>query len=492
MTSQQRDQSEQSSTRSLNKQCNLERCSISPPPLRDPKRRRTRDQAAGPKEDDANDNDTNEDGNSGTDSRLEQIRLAQSTAVSSKSAQIESAQVQTTNHLAYFSQLLTAHTKTPYPPQHPRLAISNYSTLYQQAETSPHGAHFVVTQHDHPIAGPHYDLRLQINETSSCSWAIMYGLPGDPNSLGRSAGGRVGAGVLRNATETRVHCLWNHLIETGARQTGSLMIWDMGRYEILEPRETVEKGRKRRRGQVSSSSEDECYDGEIEETNGCKSGQNETQQQKLARAFANRKIRLRLHGVRLPQSYTVNLRLTQEEDAAARTKAADPNAVRPRRRRQARQPSSDSNKIIDTDSSSGEGDNINLSEDKGVKSTILEDEEARKREDEKVRLTNAYTGASNSIGSIHQRKWFLSLDREACGFTKSSRSGRVWWQWKDGNDDERQEKNDEYDNRLKWPFYVRGPDNERSLVTGRLGSEILRDEGVTDFVGRKGWRPILR
>jgi hypothetical protein len=25
------------------------------------------------------------------------------------------------------------------------------------------------------VAGPHYDLRLQINGDSSCSWAIMYG-----------------------------------------------------------------------------------------------------------------------------------------------------------------------------------------------------------------------------------------------------------------------------------------------------------------------------
>jgi hypothetical protein len=30
------------------------------------------------------------------------------------------------------------------------------------------------------------------------SWAIMYGLPGDPNSIR----------LNRNATETRIHCLW--------------------------------------------------------------------------------------------------------------------------------------------------------------------------------------------------------------------------------------------------------------------------------------------
>ena len=42
----------------------------------------------------------------------------------------------------------------------------------------------MIHQHDHPIAGLHYDLRLQINETSSASWAIMYALPGDPIGRG--------------------------------------------------------------------------------------------------------------------------------------------------------------------------------------------------------------------------------------------------------------------------------------------------------------------
>jgi len=97
----------------------------------------------------------------------------------------------------------------------------------------------VVHQHDHPVAGPHYDLRLQFSESSSLSWAIMYGLPGNPNSRR----------INRNATETRVHCVWvrfvsrhectaddywqNYLIETGSARTDSMIIWDTGEYEIL-------------------------------------------------------------------------------------------------------------------------------------------------------------------------------------------------------------------------------------------------------------------
>lgn len=94
-------------------------------------------------------------------------------------------------HLAYRRRILT----TTGPPQ---LTISSYATLYEENFGHAQGSHFIIHQHDHPIAGTHYDLRLQINETSSASWAIMYGLPGDPNSVR----------LNRNATETRVHCLW--------------------------------------------------------------------------------------------------------------------------------------------------------------------------------------------------------------------------------------------------------------------------------------------
>lgn len=112
-------------------------------------------------------------------------------------AEIESGAVEIPDHLARFSLTLSSHLR-PTSAGIPRLSIASYSHLYQSCQGSPRGAHFVVHQHDHPVAGPHYDLRLQINETSSVSWAIMYGLPGDANSSRQS----------RNATETRIHCLW--------------------------------------------------------------------------------------------------------------------------------------------------------------------------------------------------------------------------------------------------------------------------------------------
>lgn len=41
------------------------------------------------------------------------------------------------------------------------------------------------------------------------------------------------------------------------------------------------------------------------------------------------------------------------------------------------------------------------------------------------------------------------------------------------------------------PFYVRGPEMERSVVTGRLGRDVLEDEGVQGFIPRRGWRAAL-
>lgn len=112
------------------------------------------------------------------------------------SAAIESGEAHVSDHLARFTSLLSRHTLSQPPT--PLLSLQSYASHYRSCAGSPDGAHFVVHQHDHPVAGTHYDLRLQINETSSVSWAIMYGLPGDPNSVR----------PLRNATETRIHCLW--------------------------------------------------------------------------------------------------------------------------------------------------------------------------------------------------------------------------------------------------------------------------------------------
>jgi hypothetical protein len=109
------------------------------------------------------------------------------------------------NHLQVWSAALLRVTR-PSAAGLPRLPHDDWVELYRRNQ-HPHGRHFVIHQHNHPIAGPHYDLRLQISESSSVSFAIMYGLPGNPNSRR----------LNRNATETRVHNLWVSSLPTSCR-----------------------------------------------------------------------------------------------------------------------------------------------------------------------------------------------------------------------------------------------------------------------------------
>lgn len=111
------------------------------------------------------------------------------------SRHVESGQMKVEDPVAIFADLLAKHARAEV--EGPILSVPDTLELYRR-NLNPNGHHFVVHQHDHPVAGVHYDLRLQINETSSISFAIMYGLPGHPNSKR----------LNRNATETRVHNLW--------------------------------------------------------------------------------------------------------------------------------------------------------------------------------------------------------------------------------------------------------------------------------------------
>ncbi|KAI1375386.1 DNA polymerase ligase-domain-containing protein [Hypoxylon crocopeplum] len=419
-------------------------------------------------------NDT--DGSSSSGEPLEELRQEE---IRPDASAVEVGKAKVDDHLGYFSELLIKAALSPFPQGMPRLSIEGYRKLYEANSGNPRGAHFIVHQHDHPIAGTHYDLRLQINETSSASWAIMYGLPGDPNSQR----------LNRNATETRIHCLWNHLIETASDSTGSLLIWDTGTYTILPSRE----GSKRADSNSQSSAEED-------------SSSELTEQEKLHHAFQARKIRIRLNGTRLPPNYVLNLRLTKDEDAAGRAKSARTPTRRGRRGGTARgrgrgkgkavEPMTSSDSDLDSDgrTKNGDGDDeaefVNAPAEEDREDVSAMEREIRELEDEQVRRTNAYSGAANSVGSVHQRRWYLSLDRAACGFAKRRRAGRMVWEPEDtaqtgdgvnGGDG----------GRLTFPFYVRGVEAERSVVTARTGADVLKDAGVEGYVGRKGWRPVL-
>ncbi len=114
-------------------------------------------------------------------------------------------------------------------------------------------------------------------------------------------------------------------------------------------------------------------------------------------------------------------------------------------------------------------------------------------EDQLTRLNNAYPGATNSIGSIHQRQWFLRLDQVNSGFVRAA-SGPSKGKWVRGlSPSERREDREHEVQTIGGfdTFFVRGAEHERSVVTGRLSSEVFDDEGIEGFMGRKMWRPVL-
>ena len=355
-------------------------------------------------------------------------------------AKVEAGKVEIDDHPEYFSKQLASVLRGPQPGLRWH-GIENHKLLYLQNQHR-HGCHFVIHQHDHPVSGVHYDLRLQFSESSTVSFAIPYGLPGNPNSIRPN----------RMAIETRVHCLWNNLIESASHATGSLLIWDVGEYEVLPWKQNTQP-----------MTDDDDSEGEAHTTTNVR-----THSEKLFAAFQDRHIRLRLWGTRLPHNYTIGLRLPSKND-----RDSQPKRPRVKRRRLDLSVATHRSSTVSTESDEGEKasasepiDESNHSSNDLDNAGIASDNE----EETTVHENNAYPGAINSIGSVHQRHWFLSLDRRRSGF-KKAKNGDWVGSWE--------------------PFFVRGRDYERSVITRRDADEVMEDAGVQQFVGRKMWRPIL-
>ena len=188
-------------------------------------------------------------------------------------------------------------------------------------------------------------------------------------------------------------------------------------------------------------------------------------------------MHLRLHSTRLPKGYTIAMRLPKQN-----MRHKQPQAPKRKRRRKMSAP------VKEPLTSESDTDGIsppttaNESSELQQAAIASDEEGSNTLEQETIRKNNAYPGANNSIGSIHQRQWFLSLDREACGFVKERRgpdSGRwVRKLWADGT-------LGGFEN-----FHVMGRDSERSVVTGRLAADAMSDAGIKSYAGRKMWRPI--
>lgn len=316
----------------------------------------------------------------------------------------------------------------------------------------------------------------------------------------------------------RLDFLQNHLIETASHSTGSLLIWDTGEYSVLPYRQKSDP--------QSSSSEDLDRSEQIDVEHVV------PESQKLHDAFRQGKIRLRLHGTRLPHDYTIGLRLSKDDHCTTvqpgpprrRRRKLDPKMIRQNTqqtsssesendastssseppivlkkenltsfRRTASPPLKAPGKSIPAQSSPGRprvpeeakddssGDIESLTRaDNGLNTAKNATTTHSEDESETIRLTNAYPGAINTISSIHQRRWFLSLDRHNSGFMpqRDKRIGQKVWV--------RRSASDGFEK-----FHVLGREVERSVVTGRLAAEILEDESVIGFVPRGGWRGVM-
>lgn len=239
----------------------------------------------------------------------------------------------------------------------------------------------------------------------------------------------------------------NNLIESASHDTGSLLIWDTGEYEILPYRKDIRQ----------ADTDDESGGSKNERATAPSSDS-----ERLFASFQDKHIRIRLHGCRLPKTYTISLRLPKSNKSSPR-----PGPTQTKRRRMIRR-----RKPVSQTSSESDGEAVEDHEQIGAHDGVetASDVEA---EDATIRANNAYTGATNDIGSVHQRHWFLSLDKQNSGMIDSVDDLAP------GRSASKPES-----------FYVMGRDVERSVVTGRSADQIMSDEGVRSFTGRKMWRPI--
>lgn len=264
-----------------------------------------------------------------------------------------------------------------------------------------------------------------------------------------------------------------------------MLIWDTGEYEILP----FEQKNDRKDEQMTDDERDESGDDEIGFAAASKlDGLNMSEPEKLDQAFRAGKIRLRLHGTRLPPDYTISLRLTKDKGPPALRPNPQAKATPQPSRRSSTATSNSPRRSntptgIDHQDPSARGtpptDGADFDEDTFSTSAAPTAAEAAQILSA-IRSLNAYPGSVNSINSIHQRWWFIALDKANCGFIRGKDAdGKVTWTAKPAV------------TRRSYPFYVRGRDVETSVVTGRKAVDVLSDEGVVGFVPRGGWRAVL-
>lgn len=243
-----------------------------------------------------------------------------------------------------------------------------------------------------------------------------------------------------------------------------MLVWDAGFYEVLPRRGGEEPGRDPGSAEGSQSS------GSEEVGKGERRGVEEvSENSKLVEAFERRKMRIRFHGARLPEGYTLDMFVAPG--------SRHPHEPRPAVRRKKRRVV----KVVETSSSGEEESDATLPVADAVDAEWALEWERKEIDKREVRRVNAYPGAENTVGSLYQRKWFLCLDREGSGFYRAGKN-EIW-----------QRRNKLGGDGLEGfePFFVRGVEDESSVVSGMKAEQVMREAGVDGFVRRKGWKAIF-
>ncbi|KAF8428303.1 DNA polymerase ligase-domain-containing protein [Tirmania nivea] len=245
----------------------------------------------------------------------------------------------------------------------PRITFDSFTKTFYD-NLNPAGHHYVIHQHDHPRAGLHYDLRLQVSESNTVSWAVPKGLPCNAKSRAKR----------RLAVETRVHPYWYSVVEGGSTLSGTTIVWDCGVYEIIAKRDKRPK-----------REETPIQDGESESEVEYSSKEILSEPQKLYEAFQRGSIHISLKGTRIKSS-VFSLRLSQnQENRPYASPLSRPMATA---------------STLSTPNCKPE-------------SKLIEPPELKSPEMQSYRMKNAYPHSSNMVKSFPQRTWFLTRKDES-------------------------------------------------------------------------------
>ncbi|KAL8876217.1 MAG: hypothetical protein Q9192_008902 [Flavoplaca navasiana] len=260
-----------------------------------------------------------------------------------------------------------------------------------------------------------------------------------------------------------MHGIQNHLIETASSSTGSMLIWDTGEYSIL-PYQADQKQHQTDQELSDSSAEENCNQPSTMPAS-----------EKLHQAFKNRKIRIRLHGTRLPPNYTLSMRLLTSNNRHEQPK----KPVRKRRRRDDDPKSPHHDERATTPKTSSDEEDP-VQDDRSANSIVAENtnmtnpkiivESKNKKTNMSASQTPTPEPRIPSIRYINADGTFPWIVMHPVSCRWPTAMERV-----DGREGE-----------MKM-----GRDHERSVVTGRTADEVMEDEGVEGFTGRKGWRAVL-